>query len=132
MADFQDWHPVVISKSAKNPDVVEKKKKEQEERTKERKEAPKPRDFSAKKIEEDQDTFVVERVPQNLKMAIQQARVAKGWTQKEFAMKVSVQLTVINSYENGTAIPNNQLIARMEKILGTKLPRPAPKKEVKE
>lgn len=105
MSNYQDWKTVVISKSATNPDVVEKRKIDQEKRAQDRKEWSSRPVNVAKKIEEDQDTFVVERVPQNLKMAIQQARAAKKWTQKEFAQKISVQASVVNSYENGTAIP---------------------------
>jgi putative transcription factor len=34
---------------------------------------------------------------------------------------------VVNEYEAGKAVPNNALIAKMERVLGVKLPRP-PKK----
>ena len=56
-------------------------------------------------------------------MAIQQGRQLKGWTQQDLATKVLVKPDVIKSYENGTAIPDNGFIAKMEKALGVYLPR---------
>ena len=55
------------------------------------------------------------------------ARTAKGLTQKQLAAQLNLQPQVINEYERGTAIPNNAVIARIEKALGAKLPR-APKR----
>lgn len=70
----------------------------------------------------------MQKVDHDLKMAIQQGRNAKGWTQTELALKLCVKPTIVNSYENGTAIPDNAFIAKMEIVLGCKLPR-APKKK---
>jgi len=58
-----------------------------------------------------------------LKRAIQQGRQSKNLTQKELAQLVGVQQSEITNYENGKAIPNNQFIAKLEKILNCKLPR---------
>ena len=58
-----------------------------------------------------------------IKNAIQQARVSMKMSQKELAAKMCVPLAVIHTYENGTAIPNNAFISKIEKILKTKLPR---------
>jgi len=61
------------------------------------------------------------------RLAIQQARMAKKMTQKDLAAACCEPVTVINSYEAGKAIPSGQLIAKLERVLGVKLPRP-PKK----
>jgi ribosome-binding protein aMBF1 (putative translation factor) len=58
-----------------------------------------------------------------LKTAIQQARMAAKMSQKDLAAKMCVQTSVIHAYENGTAIPNNGFIAKIEKLLNAKLPR---------
>jgi ribosome-binding protein aMBF1 (putative translation factor) len=58
-----------------------------------------------------------------LKTAMQQARMSAKMGQKDLAAKMCVQTSVIHAYENGTAIPNNNFIAKVEKILNTKLPR---------
>jgi ribosome-binding protein aMBF1 (putative translation factor) len=58
-----------------------------------------------------------------LKTAMMQARVAAKMSQKDLAAKLCVPANVIHSYENGTAIPNNAFIAKVEKMLNTKLPR---------
>lgn len=52
---------------------------------------------------------------------IQQARQAKGWTQKELATKINEKQQVINEYESAKAIPNNQVMSKLERTLGVKL-----------
>ena len=66
-------------------------------------------------------------VSKDLRLAITQARNAKGLTQKQLATQLNMQPAVINEYESGKAVPNNAVIAKIEKALGCKLPR-APKK----
>ncbi len=58
-----------------------------------------------------------------IKLAIQQARLQAKLSQKDLAAKMCVPVGVIHSYENGTAIPNNAFLARIEKMLNTKIPR---------
>ena len=48
-------------------------------------------------------------------------------TQKQLAQQLQMQPNIINEYESGKAIPNNGVIAKIERALGVKLPR-APKK----
>ena len=61
--------------------------------------------------------------PADLRLAIQQARLAKKMTQKDLAAAIAEKATVINEYESGRAIPNGQIISKMERILGVRLPR---------
>lgn len=63
------------------------------------------------------------KISTELKTAIQQARLAQKLSQKDLAAKMAIPHTIINSYENGTAIPNNAFISKLEKVLNTKLPR---------
>jgi len=53
--------------------------------------------------------------------------MAKGVTQDALAKQLNIDKKIIAEYENGKAIPNGQVIANIERALGTKLPRP-PKK----
>jgi len=60
----------------------------------------------------------------DLRLAIMRARTAKGLTQKALATSLNVPVTVIAEYESGKiATPNNQFIAKLERLLGAKLPR---------
>ncbi|OMJ24548.1 Multiprotein-bridging factor 1 [Smittium culicis] len=53
--------------------------------------------------------------------AMQQARQAKSLTQKELAVKINEHQSVINDYEAGRAIPNQQILGKLERVLGVKL-----------
>ncbi|ELT88475.1 hypothetical protein CAPTEDRAFT_171839 [Capitella teleta] len=52
---------------------------------------------------------------------IQQGRQAKNLTQKELATKINEKPQVVNDYEAGKAIPNNQVMSKLERTLGLKL-----------
>ena len=52
---------------------------------------------------------------------IQQARAAKNLKREEFATKICERVQVVTEYENGSAIPNNQVFSKMERALGVKL-----------
>ena len=71
------------------------------------------------------------KVDKSLSKAIQQARMAKKMTQKELATKINEKPQVIGEYENGKAIPNGQIIVKIERALGCKLPRPGKKPAAK-
>jgi putative transcription factor len=55
--------------------------------------------------------------------AIAKARADKQppWKQSELAQKVNEKPSVINDYENGRAVPNQQILGKMERVLGVKL-----------
>ena len=61
------------------------------------------------------------QLSRNVSLRIQQARQAKGWTQKELATKISEKPQVVNDYEAGRGIPNPAVLAKMERALGVKL-----------
>ena len=64
----------------------------------------------------------MERVGLSVSKAIQQARQAKGFTQKDLATKINEKPTVVNEYESGRAPnPNQQILAKLERALGVKL-----------
>ena len=84
--------------------------------------------LSAKKLEEADDVGKIARVDKSLSKAIMQARTAKKMTQKELATAINEKPQVVGEYESGKAIPNPQIISKLERKLGCKLPRPGKSK----
>lgn len=78
-------------------------------------------------LENETEELKHQSVAPDLKKALMQARAAKGLTQKSFAQQLGCDAKTVQEYESGRAIPNNALIAKMEKALGAKLPRAARK-----
>ena len=87
-----------------------------------------------KKVENENEDFRTAKIGKKFSVALQQARLKKGWKQQQLAQQLNVRQTVINQYESGKAVPNPQLIAKMNRILGVKLPsitKPGQKKKNK-
>lgn len=72
--------------------------------------------------------YTVTRVDRSFAVALQQARMQKGMTQKDLATRISEKPSVINDYESGRAIPNPNIINKLDRALGTHLPRGFKKK----
>jgi len=83
--------------------------------------------MSARKLEESEELKHA-KVDKSLSKAIMQARMAKKMTQKELATAINEKPQVVAEYENGKAIPNGQIIVKIERKLACKLPRPGKKK----
>uniref|UniRef100_N1R1S3 Multiprotein-bridging factor 1b n=1 Tax=Aegilops tauschii TaxID=37682 RepID=N1R1S3_AEGTA len=62
-----------------------------------------------------------ERVSSDLKKNLMQARLDKKMTQAQLAQMINEKPQVIQEYESGKAIPNNQIIGKLERALGAKL-----------
>lgn len=84
--------------------------------------------MSARKLEEATDVGTIAKVDKSLSKAIMQARMAKKMTQKELATAINEKPQVVGEYESGKAIPNPQIIGKIERKLGCKLPRPGKSK----
>ena len=69
----------------------------------------------------------LKKVSTSLKSNLQSARQAKGWTQKELAQRINEKQTVVAQYESGQAIPNNAIINKLERALGTRIRESAQK-----
>jgi len=52
---------------------------------------------------------------------IQKGRQQKEMTQKQLATRINEKPQIINEYENGKAIPNNQILGKIERVIGIKL-----------
>lgn len=95
-----------------------------------------------RKLEESTEEFKHDTVDKSLSKAISAARLAKKMTQKDLATAIkyvshifpcaynmfdiifsSERPQVIQEYESGKAIPNPQIINKLDRALGTHLPR---------
>ena len=103
----QDWNEVVLRK----PVEIEKGNINLNHKS------------NAQKMLEGDDIVAPPKTNKELKLAIQQARIAKKWSQKELATNMNTTAQIISQYENGKAVPNNAFLSKLEKKLGVKLPR---------
>ena len=110
--DGQDWKPVVIrgkqnvNNTTQNTGKIYVKSKE-----------------TLLENQIDNDEYVAPKPVFEIRIAIQKARIAKKMNQLQLAQKLSIKPNLINEYESGKTVPDNSTIAKIEKILGTKLPR---------
>lgn len=76
---------------------------------------------SARKLDELTEPTSFEKVPTEVRHAIQKARLEKKMSQSELAKLINEQPKVVQEYENGKAVPNQAVLAKMERVLGVKL-----------
>ena len=65
--------------------------------------------------------IVVKKVKREVSLAIQKARQALHLKQKELATKINEKEQIIVEYENGTVNLNQQILSKLERVLGVKL-----------
>ncbi|CEP60641.1 multiprotein-bridging factor 1 LALA0_S01e15610g [Lachancea lanzarotensis] len=73
------------------------------------------------KVDRETDIVVPKKLDASVGKVIAKARGDKSLTQKDLATKINEKPTVINDYEAGRAIPNQQILAKLERALGVKL-----------
>jgi len=78
---------------------------------------------SLRKLEESTEEFKHQSVNKDLSKAIAQARLAKKMTQAQLATAINERPQIIQEYESGKAIPNPQIINKLDRALGIHLPR---------
>ncbi|XP_053509949.1 endothelial differentiation-related factor 1 homolog isoform X1 [Ictalurus furcatus] len=69
------------------------------------------------KLDRETEELHHERVTLSVGKAIQQGRQNKGLTQKDLATKINEKPQVIADYEAGKAIPNNQVMGKIERAI---------------
>lgn len=72
----------------------------------------------AKTLDDDTESTKHKTVSMDVRLNIQRGRQAKEWNQQQLAAAISERKEVVAEYENGKAIPNEQVLVRMEKALG--------------
>lgn len=73
------------------------------------------------KIDRDNEVAPPAKIDMSVGRAIQKGRQDKGLTQKELASKINEKPNVVNDYEAGRAVPNQQLLGKIERAVGVKL-----------
>lgn len=130
----QDWEPVVLHKSKpkaqdlRDPKAVNRAlrsgaevltvKKHDAGSNKKTGSGPV---LNARKLEEGTEPAALERVAGEVRHAIQKARVEKKMSQAELAKQINERTQVVQEYENGQAVPNQAVLAKIERVLGVKL-----------
>ncbi|XP_067264172.1 endothelial differentiation-related factor 1 homolog isoform X1 [Chanodichthys erythropterus] len=70
------------------------------------------------KLDRETEELSHQRVPLEVGKVIQQGRQNKGLTQKDLATKINEKPQIIAEYESGKAIPNNQVMGKIERAIG--------------
>jgi putative transcription factor len=74
-------------------------------------------------LEDSTENFKHNTVNRSLQQAISQARLAKKMSQKDLATAINERPQIIQEYESGKAIPNPQILNKLDRALGIRLPR---------
>lgn len=128
----QDWEPVVLSKrKPKSGDLKNPKAVNQALRTGAMVETVKKHDAGsnkkagtvvyARKLDEQTEPEGFEKVGLEVRSAIQKARLGKKMSQVELGKLINERAQVVQEYESGKAVPNQAVLAKMERVLGVKL-----------
>lgn len=129
----QDWAPVILHKrgikasEARDPkavnaavragaDVLTIKKFDAGTNKKEASTS-----INARKLDEGTEPNSISKVASEVRYAIQKARIDKEMTQAQLAQMINERPHVVQEYEAGKAVPNQQILAKMERALGVKL-----------
>lgn len=73
------------------------------------------------KIDRENEVAPPKKIDASVGKVISKARLEKKFSQKDLATKVNEKPNVINDYEAGRAVPNQQLLGKLERALGVKL-----------
>ncbi|KAM3376047.1 hypothetical protein P3S68_014761 [Capsicum galapagoense] len=76
---------------------------------------------NAGKLDEAAELAALEKVPMDVRQAIQKARIEKKMSQADLAKQINERTQVVAEYENGKVVPNQLVLGKMEKVLGVKL-----------
>ena len=103
--EHQDWEHITLKSKKDKPDN--------------KYDGPKVVSSQPKYKEDESGIPIKKSFPKDFGQKMQQARSAKGWSQKELATKLNVALTVVQEYEqNKVANPNRTFARKIEKVLG--------------
>ncbi|URD89420.1 Multiprotein-bridging factor [Musa troglodytarum] len=130
----QDWEPVVLRKKA--PTAAAKKDEKavnaarrsgadietvKKSNAGTNKAASSSTSLNTRKLDDETENLSHGRVPSELRKNLMQARLDKKLTQAQLAQQINEKPQVIQEYESGKAIPNQQIITKLERVLGVKL-----------
>ena len=108
----QDWTPVVFNKNSDD------NKKGCGEKEKSSSSSSSLSNVGVYKAASDDDVKKTKYVLKATSQAIMSARSEKKMTQKDLALQLSLNVKIIQDYENSKAIPNSNIINKIERVLG--------------
>lgn len=73
------------------------------------------------KFDEHQENFTHNKVTKKISDLIKEGRCKKGMKQKDLAGKLNIPTKTIVLYENGSIIPDNNLMGKIERVLNIKI-----------
>ncbi|KAF7322661.1 MBF1-domain-containing protein [Mycena chlorophos] len=73
------------------------------------------------KLDRDNEVAPPAKVAPSVGRAMQDARMELKLSQKDVAAKINEKPSVLQDYESGKAIPNPQILGKLERVLGVKL-----------
>jgi len=73
------------------------------------------------KLDRDNEVAPPTKVAPSVGRAMQSARMDLKLSQKDVAQKINEKPSVLQDYESGKAIPNAQILGKLERVLGVKL-----------
>ncbi|KAF8606530.1 MBF1-domain-containing protein [Ceratobasidium sp. AG-I] len=73
------------------------------------------------KLDRDNDVAPPTKIAPSVGKAMQTARMELKLSQKDVAAKINEKQSVLQDYEAGKAIPNPQILGKLERALGVKL-----------
>jgi putative transcription factor len=100
----------------RNPKAVRPQDKKPEKRS-----GPSEQVIKMAKLDNETEELKHKTVSSEVSRRIIQGRQNKKMNQKQLAQQAAINVNVVQEYENGKAIPNNQILGKFERILGIKL-----------
>ncbi|XP_043693357.1 multiprotein-bridging factor 1c-like [Telopea speciosissima] len=76
---------------------------------------------NARKLDEETELAALNRVAADVRQVIQKARLAKKMSQADLAKQINKKLQLVQEYKNEKAVPNQAVLAKMERVLKVKL-----------
>ena len=78
-------------------------------------------DLNTARLDRETEELKHKTVSVDVGKAIQRARTDLKMTQKDVAVKINEKPQIVQEYETSKAIPNQQVLAKLERALGVKL-----------
>ncbi|EDQ88327.1 uncharacterized protein MONBRDRAFT_37512 [Monosiga brevicollis MX1] len=78
-------------------------------------------DKNTARLAEETEELHHDKVSMSVGKAIMKARNEKKLTQKDLATRINEKPSIIQEYESSKAIPNQQILGKLERVLGVKL-----------
>jgi len=73
------------------------------------------------KLDRENEVAPPPKIAPSVGRAIQDGRMALKLSQKDVAQKINEKPSVLQDYESGKAVPNPQILGKLERVLGVKL-----------